>query len=378
MFTWTNRAFIAGSVGLAMGLAAPVWAQESHGLGRAATPAEVQAWDIDVRADFKGLPKGSGTVEQGEDLWEAACASCHGSFAESNSFITPLVGGTTDKDIETGRVASMISPTQSVRTIIMKVSSVSTLWDYIHRAMPWTEPKSLKPDEVYAVLAYLLNLAEIVDYDFTLSDSNIAQVQERMPNRNGTMFWEGLWKVDGKADTSNTACMKDCLKTVEIKSELPDFARSANGDWAAQMRIIGPVRGVNAMEPALTGTVAETAPAVREYARATLDAANAAATTVPAAAGADGKVIDSQKVQTLLTQNACMACHARDAKLVGPSFTDIGKKYQGQEGVLDKLVTKVQNGGSGAWGAIPMPPHPNLSDADAQLMVEWMLAGSPQ
>ncbi|MBP6020473.1 MAG: c-type cytochrome [Burkholderiaceae bacterium] len=378
MFTWTKRAFIAGGVGLAMGLAAPAWAQENHGLGRAATPAELQAWDIDVRADFKGLPKGSGTVEQGEDLWEAACASCHGSFGESNSFITPLVGGTTAKDIETGRVASMTSPTQSVRTIIMKVSSVSTLWDYIHRAMPWTEPKSLKPDEVYAVLAYLLNLAEIVDHDFTLSDSNIAEVQERMPNRNGTMFWEGLWKVDGKPDTSNTACMKDCLKTVEVKSELPDFARSANGDLAAQMRIVGPVRGVNTLDPALTGTVAETAGSVREYARATLDAANAAATAAPASAGADGKVIDSQKVQALLTQNACLACHARDAKLVGPSFTDISKKYQGQDDALDKLAVKIQKGGSGAWGAIPMPPHPNLSDADAQLMVEWMLAGSPQ
>ncbi|NYT66320.1 c-type cytochrome [Alcaligenaceae bacterium] len=378
MFTWTKRAFIAGGVGLAMGLAAPSWALDDYGLGRAATPVEVQAWDIDVRADFKGLPKGSGTVEQGENLWEAACASCHGSFAESNSFITPLIGGTTEEDMKTGRVASLISPTQSVRTIIMKVDSVSTLWDYIHRAMPWTDPKSLEPDEVYAVLAYLLSLAEIVDYDFTLSDSNIAEVQERMPNRNGTMFWEGLWKVDGKPDTNNTACMTDCLKTVEVKSELPDFARSANGDWAEQMRIIGPVRGVNSLEPALTGTVAETGPAVREYARATLDAALAAANATPAAEGTDGKILDTQKVQALLTQNSCLACHARDTKLVGPSFIDIGKKYQGQEGALDNLVAKVQTGGSGAWGVIPMPPHPNLSDADAQLMIEWMLAGSPQ
>ena len=65
------------------------------GLGRAATPAEVAAWDIDVRPDFKGLPKGSGTAEQGQELWEAKCASCHGVFGESNEVFTPIVGGTT-------------------------------------------------------------------------------------------------------------------------------------------------------------------------------------------------------------------------------------------------------------------------------------------
>jgi cytochrome c len=148
-------------------------------LGRAATAAELQAWDIDVRPDFKGLPEGSGTVDQGLDIWESTCATCHGSFGEKNTVFTPLVGGTTPEDIETGHVASLVKGGQPSRTTFMKVPTVSTLWDYIHRAMPWDNPKSLKTDEVYAVLAYLLNLAEVVPSDFTLSDKNMAEVQEK-------------------------------------------------------------------------------------------------------------------------------------------------------------------------------------------------------
>ena len=79
-----------------------------HNMGRDATPAEVKAWDIDVRPDFKGLPKGAGSVSLGETVWEAKCASCHGSFGESNEVFTPIIGGTTKKDIETGRVAALV------------------------------------------------------------------------------------------------------------------------------------------------------------------------------------------------------------------------------------------------------------------------------
>ncbi|MBP8195223.1 MAG: c-type cytochrome, partial [Azonexus sp.] len=74
------------------------------GVGRGATPAEVKAWDIDVRPDFKGLPKGKGNVERGNELFEEKCASCHGSFGESNEVFTPLAGGTTKDDIKTGNV----------------------------------------------------------------------------------------------------------------------------------------------------------------------------------------------------------------------------------------------------------------------------------
>ncbi|PAJ79483.1 c-type cytochrome [Burkholderia ubonensis] len=75
--------------------------------------------------------------------------------------------------------------------------------------------------------------------------------------------------------------------------------------------------------------------------------------------------------------NACMGCHAVDRKLVGPSFKDIAARYKGDPQAVAKLSKKVKEGGSGVWGAIPMPAHPRMSDADARSVVEWVLAGAP-
>jgi len=76
----------------------------------------------------------------------------------------------------------------------------------------------------------------------------------------------------------------------------------------------------------------------------------------------------------LATKNGCMACHAVDKKLVGPSFQDIAKKYKA--GDADKLAAKVKSGGSGVWGAIPMPPNAGIKDADIATLVKWILAGA--
>lgn len=75
--------------------------------------------------------------------------------------------------------------------------------------------------------------------------------------------------------------------------------------------------------------------------------------------------------------NACMGCHAVDRKLVGPSFQQIASRYKGDPLAATKLVKKVKDGGSGVWGAIPMPSHPSMSDADVRSVVEWVLAGAP-
>ena len=91
------------------------------GLGRDATPKEVAAWDIDVRPDFKGLPAGSGTVAQGQDIWEGKCASCHGFFGESGEVFSPIIGGVQPKDLETGHVANLTTPGYPGRTTFMKV-----------------------------------------------------------------------------------------------------------------------------------------------------------------------------------------------------------------------------------------------------------------
>ena len=125
-----------------------------------------------MRPDFQGLPSGSGSVAQGQDIWEGKCASCHGVFGESNLVFNPIVGGTTKDDIKTGHVAMLLRKDYPARTTFMKLAQMSTLWDYVNRAMPWNAPKSLKTDEVYAVVAYLLNLAEIVPDNFVLSDKH--------------------------------------------------------------------------------------------------------------------------------------------------------------------------------------------------------------
>ena len=336
------------------------WAQTApwHSMGRDATPAEVKAWDIDVRPDFKGLPKGSGSVAQGEEVWEAKCASCHGSFGESNEVFTPIIGGTTKDDIKTGRVKGLeagksISPQ---KTTIMKVATVSTLWDYINRAMPWNNPKTLKPDEVYGVVAYLLSLAEVVPTDFTLSDKNIAEVQKRMPNRNGMVFYEPLWKVSGKGDVKNVACMKNCPVDEKIHSSLPDFARDAHGNIQEQNRIIGPVRGADTTKPAPKGLVGSSAAAPVVVAART------------ASGGADAK--------GMLNTNACTACHGLKSKIVGPGFNEISAKYKGKADAEAYLEGKIKAGGSGVWGAVPMPAQDQLSAADAKTIAKWIVEGA--
>lgn len=315
-------------------------------LGRAATPAEVRAWDIDVRGDFQGLPRGQGSVAQGQQVWDGKCAACHGEFGESNDVFSPLVGGTSADDIRRGRVAALTG-NQPYRTTLMKVSTVSTLWDYIRRAMPWNAPKSLSTDEVYAVTAYLLNLGDIVPADFVLSDTSIAEAQQRMPNRNGMTTAHGMWPGRGRPDTHNTACMRDCQASVTLLSSLPDYARDAHGDLARQQRGFGPTRGLH------------TAPAGASAAMA-----GAVDGTAPAA--------PASPVDALASRYQCVACHAAGHKLVGPSFADIARRYHGQDAAAT-LARKVRDGGRGAWGSLPMPPQAQVPEADLQALVGWIL-----
>lgn len=245
MYRWANH---FTRVSLCLVAVAGLWqapAQAFQGVGRNATPAEVKAWDIDVRADFKGLPPGSGSVAKGQDVWEGQCASCHGIFGESGEVFTPIVGGTTLEDVKTGRVANLTRRDFPQRTTLMKVATVSTLWDYINRAMPWTSPKSLKTDEVYSVVAYILHMGDVLPADFVLSDKNIAEVQQRMPNRNGMTRDHGLWDIKGKPDVKNVACMKDCKREVKVTSFLPGSAIDSHGNLVEQNRPIGPARGID-------------------------------------------------------------------------------------------------------------------------------------
>jgi cytochrome c len=89
---------------------------------------------------------------------------------------------------------------------------------------------------------------------------------------------------------------------------------------------------------------------------------------------AAGFSLHAQADQALAQSKNCMACHAVDKKLVGPSYKDIAKKYGGQKDAAAMLATKIIKGGSGAWGAVPMPANPQVSDAEAARLVSWIMS----
>ena len=173
---------------------------QSLGLGRPATDNEVESWDIDIRPDGKGLPVGSGSVIIGEELYTDNCASCHGDFGEGIDRWPELAGGFDTLDSE-----------DPVKTVGSYWPYLSTVWDYVHRAMPFGNAQSLSNDEVYSITAYIMYLNDLVDEDFELSNSNFEEV--RLPNEQN--FYQ-----DNREDLENVIynkrCMKDCKKEAII------------------------------------------------------------------------------------------------------------------------------------------------------------------
>ena len=142
------------------------------GYGETATAEQVAGWDIDVRPDGMGLPPGGASAEDGEMLYEDQCASCHGSFGEGVGRYPVLAGG-----------EGTLTEARPEKTVGSFWPYASTLWDYIHRAMPFTQPETLTDEEVYAITAYVLYLNDLIEYDYELTQINLADIE--MPNRNG-------------------------------------------------------------------------------------------------------------------------------------------------------------------------------------------------
>ena len=186
----------------ALGLAAgPALAGEGLGLGRPALPEEIAAWDIDVRPDGQGLPEGQGSVADGEVLFQERCAACHGEFGEGAGRWPVLAGG-----------QGTLSSERPEKTVGSFWPYASTAFDYVHRAMPFGDAQSLQPDEVYALVAYVLNLNDVVPADFVLSKDNFASVA--LPNVGA--FYDDDRDVAEKAFWKAEPCMTDCKATVEI------------------------------------------------------------------------------------------------------------------------------------------------------------------
>src|SRR3984885_14358639 len=163
---------IAGVFLLALATASGVvYAAEPYGFGRPATPREIAGWDIDISPDGVGLPPGHGDVGQGEAIFAAKCASCHGAHGEGKP-MDQLVGG-----------IGTISDKKPQKTVGSFWPYATTLFDFVRRAMPLNAPQSLTPDEVYAVSAYVLFLNGIVAEETALDAGALAKI--KMPNRDG-------------------------------------------------------------------------------------------------------------------------------------------------------------------------------------------------
>jgi cytochrome c len=308
--------------------AASTPAKPRFGIGKPATQQEIAAWDIDVRPDGTGLPPGRGSVAQGQSIYDDKCASCHGTFGESNDYMA-IAGG-----------VGTLGSDQPIRTTGSKLNFATTLWDYINRAMPFQSPKTLAVDEVYALTAYVLHLNDILPADATLDRD--ALIALKLPNRDGMTTAHGFMRRDGKPDTSNVACMRDCAQAGKLSSEMPDHARDSHGDLAAQVRGVGPADGA----------------AVR--------------TVAPKAMPATTDALDLAK------SSGCTACHGVANRIVGPAFREIGGRYANDANAESRLLAKMKQGGGGTWGKVPMPPQPQLKDAEAKALVRWILAGAEQ
>ncbi len=165
------------------------------GLGRAAHPEEVAAWDVDVLPDGRGLPDGSGDVWTGEEVFGEKCASCHGDFAEGRGAWPVLAGG-----------FDTLDDVDPVKTVGSYWPYLSTVWDYVHRSMPFGAAGTLSDDEVYAITAYILYSNNLVDDDFTLSRETFSEVE--MYNTDGFI-------VDDRPEAEYAAwrqepCMENC------------------------------------------------------------------------------------------------------------------------------------------------------------------------
>ena len=167
------------------------------GVGRAALPEEISAWNLDIHPDGTGLPDGQGDVLDGEEIFATKCAACHGDFAEGIDNWPKLAGG-----------KGTLNREDPVKTVGSYWPYLSTVFDYVKRAMPFGNAQSLSDDDVYALTAYLLYLNDIVtDEDFELSSDNFTEV--RLPN-------EANFIDDNRQDEPQYAaglepCMSNCM-----------------------------------------------------------------------------------------------------------------------------------------------------------------------
>ncbi|MEW9918974.1 c-type cytochrome [Marimonas sp. MJW-29] len=258
------------------------------GLGREAHPEEIAAWDVDVLPDGRGLPEGSGNVFDGEEVFAEKCASCHGDFAEGVDNWPVLAGG-----------FDTLARKDPVKTVGSYWPYLSTVWDYVHRSMPFGEAGTLTADETYAITAYILYSNSLVDDDFELSHENFAEFE--MYNVDGFVIDDRpeLEYAEWRAEP----CMENCKEEVEVTMRSVFIVDTPPEGGSVSHMNTATVEGLPTFTSAGPSFIPEAAtkPAVQET-----EEAQATPASQPAEeAGGDAALVDAgEKVF-----RKCKSCH---------------------------------------------------------------------
>ncbi len=260
-------------LGAALAALAGPAAAEPLGIGRAALPEEIAAWDVKIMPDGRGLPPGGMSVEDGEQSFIDNCAACHGDFAEGLDNWPALSGG-----------RGTLTNERPVKTVGSYWPYLSTVWDYVHRSMPYGNAQSLTPDEVYGITAYILYSEGLVDYEFVLTNENFTEV--RLPNEDG-FYSDDRVETEFPVFTA-APCMTDCKAEVTVTRRASDLNVTPTDD---EGRPLGTIPSV-VMASAAPAEAGEAAPAVAE------------ATPEPVAGPAPELVAQGERAF-----RACQSCH---------------------------------------------------------------------
>jgi S-disulfanyl-L-cysteine oxidoreductase SoxD len=160
------------AIALALGMFSSATLAQAPNVGKVIAPDEIAAWDISISPDGAGLPLGRGTPKQGEAVYISKCLACHGEKGAGKPN-DQLVGG----------IGSLPGDKPPLKTVGSFWPYPTTIFDYVRRAMPYNESKTLTNDELYAVAAYLLQLNGIIEENDTMNAQTLPKV--RMPNRDG-------------------------------------------------------------------------------------------------------------------------------------------------------------------------------------------------
>ena len=335
---------------------------KDYNIGRTPTKREITAWDVDVKPDGTGLPqfdmkngevvlgddgkpkKAQGSVELGNELYDAQCVMCHGDFGTGGKGYPRLAGGTKEslKIQRLNPADEHPNPDTPIRTIGSYWPYVSTLYWYVQDSMPFTHPKSLTNSETYALTAYLLSINGItyegveLDDEFVLDKEKLMKIV--MPNHDG--FYPEVDTKDPKQGVKNmtallsdpkiygtgTRCMKDC-----IKEDIQNLLMKINIDLTA-----------NSNQPM---SVVRSLPTAENK--------------VPQSFG--------QKVY----EESCATCHGNPA-LGAPV---LGNKEAWAK-VVSKGVEKVYHNGINGINSMPPKGGTDLNDEQIKEVIDYMINSS--